>query len=247
MGHQPTSSSTSCTTAASPEVELPELSLTDADAVTTNSTPPSDFLQQQQTSSSASGMNSIFTTAASPEAELSELSLADAIALSQGDPFEQSCTVASTSSTGLDLLQQQQQQPIPSTSRTLTPSPTAAFPQAVLAERSSNASSCSTPVHVVENQPFLSSTPVNGESRRHHFRPCDILPIPRVSQTGPRIARPNKRLQEARNLTSEPEVKKIKEAHEAKLLKKQKQEEAAKKKTMVCANSKIVFIINLSC
>ena len=221
-GQQPSSSSPGmdsfCPTNAVLQAELLELSSTAFGS--TYSTPSPDFLQQQQPSSS---------TSRSPSPTL---------AFPQKESLERPWTVASNSSAGLDSLQQ----PIPSTSEAITPSPTTALKQAVLVERSSNVgSSCSTPVHTVEHQRFLSSTPVNGQSITRHFRPCDILPIPKVPQTGPRIARPNKRLQDARNLTSEPEVRKIKEAHEAKLLKKQKQEEAAKKRTMVCANSKIVF------
>lgn len=221
-GHQPSSSSPGmdsfCPTNAFLQAELLELSSTALGS--TYSTPSPDFLQQQQPSSSTSR------------------SLSPTLAFPQKESLERPWTVASNSSAGLDSLQQ----PIPSTSETITPSPTTALKQAVLVERSSNVgSSCSTPVHTVEHQRFLSSTPVNGESRTRHFRPCDILPFPNVPQTGPRIARPNRRLQEARNLTSEPEVQKIKEAHEAKQLQKQKKEEAAKKRAMVCLNLLIIL------
>lgn len=96
-------------------------------------------------------------------------------------------------------------------------------------------------MHSFEPQRILSSSPVSGESRPRHFHPCDILPIPKVSQTWPRIQRPNKQLQEATNLTSEPELKKIKKANEAKQLKKQKQEEAARKRAMECAIPLIII------
>ena len=89
------------------------------------------------------------------------------------------------------------------------------------------------------HQVILCSTPVSGDGRRH-FRPSEILPIPQVAQTGPRVQQPNKRLGKARNLTSEPELKRIKEAYEEKLLKQKKKDEAALKRITVLKHLNLI-------
>ena len=105
---------------------------------------------------------------------------------------------------------------------------------------------CSTMVQSFEHQRILSSPPVNdGESRPRHFRPCDILLIPKVAQTEPRITRPNQRLKETMKLTSELKLKKVKDAQEVKQLKKQKQEIVAREKAIVCAILLIIVYIHI--
>jgi hypothetical protein len=71
---------------------------------------------------------------------------------------------------------------------------------------------------------------MNTSVERRHFSPCDLLPIPQVPPNGPRTKKPNRRLGSARNLTSDCELQKLKEANEEKIRKENKKEEAALKK-----------------
>ncbi len=85
----------------------------------------------------------------------------------------------------------------------------------------------STPLHYYKSDrlPFDSASPTTSFAQQFedssstvthvHFTPCELLPIPNVSQTGPRILKSNKRLGSARNLTSDHELqKKSKEVYE---------------------------------
>jgi hypothetical protein len=51
------------------------------------------------------------------------------------------------------------------------------------------------------------------------FTPEEVLPHPRVAQTGPRAPKKNKNKGSSRVLTNSTEIAKLKEAHNAKVLK----------------------------
>jgi hypothetical protein len=63
----------------------------------------------------------------------------------------------------------------------------------------------------------LTEMPSN-ELPRKRFTPEEVLPHPRVAQTGPRVPR-NKNRGSSRVLTNSLEIAKLKEAHNAKVLK----------------------------
>lgn len=219
-------------------VEIVEMSLPVA---STCSTPSPYLFDQQQPSSSTSSTPSpsvSFPQCGSAKCPLNVTSQS----LSSPSNSETQTPSPTTPFPQVVSRERSSQMDLSFSSRTTTPSPTDSVQIADSVVRPTEVAS--TPNHFFEQQQhrILTSTPVSvwEESATRHFRPCDILPIPKVLQTGPRIARPNKRLQEARNLTSELEVKKIKEAYEAKELKKKKKEEASIKKAMVCANLTII-------
>ncbi|KZR96142.1 Uncharacterized protein APZ42_009688 [Daphnia magna] len=66
----------------------------------------------------------------------------------------------------------------------------------------------------------LTEMPSN-ELPRKSFTPEEVLPHPRVAQTGPRVPR-NTNRGSSRVLTNSPEIAKLKEAHNAKVLKETK-------------------------
>lgn len=74
---------------------------------------------------------------------------------------------------------------------------------------------------------MLLMTPISF-SEHASFRPQDILPLPQVSQNGPRVSKPNKRLGASRCLTSSPEMKRIREQFDEKQ-RKEKQSENRKR------------------
>lgn len=127
-----------------------------------------------------------------------------------------------------------------------TPTPTVPFPKENDESSSSVTVASSTPVQYYEEQNRLplhsvSCTPSpstsfpehnvdNSSSVVRHFAPCDLLPIPKVPHIGPRMLKSNKRLGSARNLTSDQELQKSKEAYEEKLRKETKKQETALKK-----------------
>ena len=58
----------------------------------------------------------------------------------------------------------------------------------------------------------------SNELPRKSFTPEEVLPHPRVAQTGPRVPR-NKNRGSSRVLTNSPKIAKLKEAHNVKVLK----------------------------
>ena len=64
----------------------------------------------------------------------------------------------------------------------------------------------------------LTETPSN-ELPRKRFTPEEVLPHPRVAQTGPRVPKKNKNRGFSRVLTNSSEIAKLKEAHNKKVLK----------------------------
>lgn len=64
----------------------------------------------------------------------------------------------------------------------------------------------------------LTETPSN-ELPRKRFTPEEVLPHPRVAQTGPRVPKKNKNRGSSRVLTNSSEIAKLKEAHNTKVLK----------------------------
>jgi hypothetical protein len=58
----------------------------------------------------------------------------------------------------------------------------------------------------------------SNELLRKSFTPEEVLPHPRVAQTGPRVSS-NKNRGSSRLLTNSPEIAKLKDAHNAKVLK----------------------------
>ncbi len=70
---------------------------------------------------------------------------------------------------------------------------------------------------------LLLSTPVSF-CEPHSFRPHDILPLPQVAQSGPRVTKPNKRFGSSRCLTSFPEMRRLREEHDEKQRKQQEME-----------------------
>ncbi len=92
----------------------------------------------------------------------------------------------------------QQQGPSPSLSTT-APSTAGTFPNS-------------------KNRKMLLSTPVLF-CEPVSFGPHDILPLPQVAQSGPRVPKPNKRLGSARCITSSPKMKRIREKYDEKQLK----------------------------
>ncbi|KZR99773.1 Uncharacterized protein APZ42_004233, partial [Daphnia magna] len=135
-----------------------------------------------------------------------------------------------------------------------TPTPTVPFPQENDESSSSVTAASSNPVQYYEQQDhlplhFVSCTPSptisvpeqnvdSSSSVVRHFAPCDLLPIPKVPQRGQRMLKSNKRLASARNLTSNHELQKSKEAYEEKLRKETKKQEAALKKANNQAKNK---------
>ena len=126
-----------------------------------------------------------------------------------------------------------------------TPSPTVAFPPQNDDSSSLASGVSSSQLHENDHQPFtsLSCTPsnifpqeinggfcdVNVGPHFRHFSPFQILPIPKVPQTGPR-PKYNRKLGSARNLTSEEELQKSKSAFEEKCGKEKRKQELALKR-----------------
>ena len=163
----------------------------------------------------------------------SSLSIPSSLVTSQVDD-----SVPSTSSTQVQHIDSQEKLVVSPVS--LTPLPTVAFPQQNNSCYSNMTVAASTPLHYYESDrlPFDSASPTcfaqqyvdSLSSVVHHFTPCELLPIPKVSQTGPRILKSNKRLGAARNLTSDHKLQKSKEVYEENLKKEKRKQEAALKK-----------------
>jgi hypothetical protein len=77
-------------------------------------------------------------------------------------------------------------------------------------------STSSTLVRSVVLQTTLTATPYN-ELPRERFTPQEVLPHPRITQTGPRVPKKNKNRGSSRVLTNSPEIAKLKEAHNTKV------------------------------
>ncbi len=83
---------------------------------------------------------------------------------------------------------------------------------------------------LIQSPEELLQTPVSF-SGPISFSPQDILPLPQVAQSGPRVTKPNKRLGASRCLTSSPEMKRIREQFDEKQ-RKEKQAENRKKSSV---------------
>ena len=204
---------------SSPPTELtPQMH---AGLLSTSSTPVHDFENQDRNLSSGSCTPS--PTVAFPP---------------QND--DSSSLAAGVSSSPLQEKEQQLFTPL-----SCTPSPTVAFPSQNDDSSSLASGVSSSQLHENDHQPFtsLSCTPsnifpqeinggfcdVNVGPHFRHFSPFQILPIPKVPQTGPR-PKYNRKLGSARNLTSEEELQKSKSAFEEKCGKEKRKQELALKR-----------------
>ena len=131
-------------------------------------------------------------------------------AVGQEAPSSASCEIIERAVTQGATTEQQQPAPSPSTT--------------------AHSTAATSPIPSPE---MLLSTPVSF-CEPVVFRPHDILPLPQVAQTGPRVPKPNKRLGASRCHTSSPEMRRIREQYDEK---QRKEKQAEYRKSAVAKKS----------
>ena len=197
-------------------------------------------LRLQQIFSTEENVNMELTTA-DPTPILEQQLLSPSSGLDTPSPTvafpEENVNIEST----IDVLTPNLEQQLPnsSTPELYTPSPTVAFPEENVNIESTIAGS--TVPTVLTSPLLLPFGPANFRLNRQ-YSPSDVLPIPKVPQTGPRTPKANKRLGSARELTNDSELKKLKEAHEEKQRKEIKKQESVLKKMNAQTKKKTVTV-----